>query len=115
MGSDLDLILGITSIVASFYCFYTSIGMKKTGKINKSLLLDKQTDVSKCKNTAEYIKKATPLINLLGVTLLIYGTVSIAEIYYSELYWVMVAAIVICFGVVVLYGMLTSKLKKQYF
>ena len=115
MESNMDMIFALAGLGSAVYCFYAVIMMKKSGIICRSLLLDKHTDISQCQDTEEYIKKATPLIILLGVGVLIFGVLALASIYYEVFYWPMIASIVICFAIVIVYGILISKLRKQYF
>ena len=115
MGSDMDMIFGLLNLGVSAYCIYGIMQMKKTGEIFGNLLLDKNTDPTKCKNTAEYISKSIPLLVMLAVGSFIFGALSIITIYHPELYWYMMASLVLCLIVIIIFGICVAKMKKKYF
>lgn len=115
MGSEFDLYLGIGSILCGIYCFYAVYSMKTTGKICTTLLLDKETAKKPCKNIGEYLVSVMPPVIVLGIVLIACGAISLINVYYEDLFYLYMLSIGIALGVLVWFGIVTSKARKKYF
>ncbi len=112
---EMDLLFGLISLGCGLYCLYASYMMKKTGIIFDSLLLDKVTASKKCKNVGEFITMVLPATTTLGITIALYGGVTLIDAYVTPCYEVVMILLVISLIVIVWYAIRTNRAKKMYF
>ncbi len=110
-----DLFFGGFAVLSGLYCLYAVYVMKKTGVVNATLLLDRETAKGKCSNPGEFITKATPKLVALGGTIFLYGIFLLVSMAIPELVDFTIVLIVLTFGVLIWYAVGVNKLKKQYY
>ena len=94
----MDTIWNITDLIvlgAGFYALYAAYVLRTQGKIVKTFLVFKDTDVSSCKDLQGYANLMSPKLMVLG--------------------GVMVAFIILFLAVLFWYGYEVSRAMKKYF
>lgn len=97
------------------YVVYSTIKMRKTGEINTTLLLDKDTNPKKCKDKDAYMAKVMPCLWILGIGAIIYGGLMLFNVYVASIPTISLIGIGIFFIVIVWYAVVTMKAKKEFF
>ncbi len=104
------LILG-----CGFYALYSAYMLKSQGKIIKTFLVFKDTDVDTCKNLQEYAHLMAPKLYALGGIMVAYGVVSLINTYLVNINGLYMTFIVIFAVALIWYGFAVSKALKKYF
>ena len=112
---SLNSIFGIIIIVCGLYCIYACITMKKTGEINKTILMSKGMEGQQCKDTKAYIQEAIPQVMLLGISAIIYGGADMFNYYVFSLGFFNIVIMVIFFAVLIWVGFKLTRLRKKYY
>lgn len=76
----MDTIWNITDLIvlgAGFYALYAAYVLRTQGKIVKTFLVFKDTDVSSCKDLQGYANLMSPKLMVLGGVMVAYGAVSL--------------------------------------
>ncbi len=110
-----DLFLGGFALLSGLYCFYAVYVMKKTGIINTTVLLDRETAKRECSNPGEFITKASPKLIVLGSSIVLYGVILLLSTVISGLLNITLVFILVEFAVLIWYAIGVNKLKKQYY
>lgn len=113
--SELDLYFGVGALIAGVYCIYQAIKMKKTGIICATLLLDSQTKMMKCKNIGEFLSRVIMPTMVLGIVLLLYGVVTMVDLYLYESDLAVFAVMALTMGALIWFAVVTNKAKKEYY
>jgi len=108
-------IFGIIFLAYGIYCIYACIMMKKTGKINKTILMSKDLEGQQCKDTAAYIREATPKVLVMGIGAIIYGGTDLINYYLFAVGYLNVIMMALFLAVLVWVGFGLSKLRKKYY
>lgn len=104
------LILG-----CGFYALYSAYMLKTQGKIIKTFLVFKDTDVDSCKDLQEYANLMSPKLYTLGGIMVAYGVVSLINTYLVNINGLYITFIVIFTVALIWYGIAVSKALKKYF
>ncbi len=104
------LILG-----CGFYALYSAYMLKTQGKIIKTFLVFKDTDVDSCKDLQEYANLMSPKLYTLGGIMVAYGVVSLINAYLVNINGLYITFIVIFTVALIWYGIAVSKALKKYF
>lgn len=104
------LILG-----CGFYALYSAYMLKTQGKIIKTFLVFKDTDVNSCKDLQEYANLMAPKLYALGGIMVAYGVVSLINTYLVNINGLYMTFIVIFTAALIWYGFAVSKALKKYF
>ena len=100
----MDSIWGLIALACGLYCMAGYWKMIKKGEIFQSVLLPKEVNLKKCKDTKAYIKEAAPKVMILGIVVTLWDNMAI--------FW---GTFVIVMVVLVWFGITTGKLRKKYF
>lgn len=112
---SMDLLFGLIGVGMGLYVLYATIMMQKTGEINQSLLLDKNTNPNLCKNKEAYINKVKPCMWVLGISALLYGAIMLINAYVVAIPNISLAAIGVFFIIIIWFAVVTMKAKKEFF
>ena len=115
MGPEMELFFAIVSIVCGGYCIYGFYQAKTKGVIVESLYLDKDTAQKTCNDKKEYIKVISMPSLVLGIGLLLYGGLTLYHGFVSPCYWIMQGSLLVILGILVWFGVITTKAKRKYF
>lgn len=113
--NDAWSIMDIVILVCGVYALYAAYVLKTKGKIIKTFLVFKETDVNTCKDLGAYATSMAPKLSTLAGVMILYGVVSLINTYVvsiMSLYWVMMVALI---GTLIWYGIQTRNATKKYF
>ena len=113
--NDAWSIMDIVILVCGVYALYAAYVLKTKGKIIKTFLVFKETDVNTCKDLGAYAASIAPKLSTLAGVMILYGVVSLINTYVvsiMSLYWVMMVALI---GTLIWYGIQTRNATKKYF
>ena len=114
----MDTIWNITDLIvlgAGFYALYAAYVLRTQGKIIKTFLVFKDTDVSSCKDLQGYANLMSPKLMVLGGVMVAYGAVSLFNTYVASIKELYVAFIILFLAVLFWYGYEVSRAMKKYF
>lgn len=115
MNDSMGGLFGVIGLACGAYIFYAWFKMKKTGEINRTILLPRSENPKKCKNRDAYIKAVSPKMLILGVAAVFYGAVDLCCSYMTvpvALFW---TAIGVFLAALIWFAASVSKLNKTYF
>lgn len=116
MGYDgLFNLIDICVFGFGFYALYSAYVLQKEGKIIRTFLVFKETDLDSCKDLQGYVNCMAPKLRTFGLVMVIYGATSLINTYLVSirtLFGVMMAAF---FLVLIWYAMEVKKAMKKYF
>lgn len=98
-----------------FYALYSAFVLHRDGKIIRTFLVFKDTNIDDCKDLQGYANFMAPKLYSLGAIMIAYGIISILNTYIVEiptLFVIMMAAFLI---VLIWYAIETKKALKKYF
>ena len=115
--NDAWSIMDIVVMVCGVYALYAAYVLKTKGKIIKTFLVFKETDVNTCKDLGAYAASMAPKLSTLAGVMILYGVVSLINTYVisiMSLYWVMMVALI---GTLIWYGIQTrnANISKRIF
>lgn len=114
MGGVWD-IMDLLILGCGFYALYSAYVLKTQGKIIKTFLVFKDTDVNSCKNLPEYVNLMAPKLYALGGIMVAYGVVSLINSYLVNINGLYMTFIVIFTLALIWYGIAVSKALKSTF
>ncbi len=114
MGGIWDL-MDVLILGCGFYALYSAYMLKTQGKIIKTFLVFKDTDVDSCKDLQEYANLMSPKLYTLGGIMVAYGVVSLINTYLVNINGLYIMFIVIFTVALIWYGIAVSKALKKYF
>lgn len=94
--NDAWSIMDIVILVCGVYALYAAYVLKTKGKIIKTFLVFKETDVNTCKDLGAYAASMAPKLSTLAGVMILYGVVSLINTYVvsiMSLYWVMMVGV----------------------
>lgn len=107
--------MDVIVLVFGFYALYAAWVLKTEGKIIKTFLVFKDTDVDSCKDLAAYAGRMSPKLGALGTAMVVYGAVAVLNVHVvpvPTLYRVMLAVFIL---VLVWYAVEVKRAMKEYF
>lgn len=113
--NSMDMLFGIIGVAMGIYVLYAAYMMKKTGEINQSLLLDKDTNPVMCKDKEGYMKKVMPCMWVLGFGALLYGGIMLINANLISIPTISLISIGVFLIIILWYAVVTMKAKKQFF
>jgi len=115
-GMDsLNSIFGIIILACGVYCLYACMTMKKTGEINKTILMSKGMEGQQCKDTKAYIEEAIPKVFILGISAIVYGGADLINYHMLSLGYFNLVIMALFFIVLIWVGYGLTKLRKKYY
>ncbi|MEF9940721.1 MAG: hypothetical protein RSA90_01840 [Lachnospiraceae bacterium] len=108
-------IFGFISMACGIYCIYAYMTMKKTGQINTTILLSKDANPKKCRDTAAYLSEMTPKVLVMGIAAILYGGVDLGDAYglpVGQFFWIVAGIFMV---VLIWFAVSVAKGKKKYF
>ena len=116
MGLDsIYNMLDLLVLGCGFYAMYSAWILQREGKIVRTFLVFKETDVDSCKDLQGFANCMSPKLWTLGGVMAAYGGVPLLNTYVvsiETLFWVMMA---VFFAVLFWYGYEVKKAMKKYF
>lgn len=116
MGFDgIFNMLDILVLGCGLYAMYSAYVLRQEGKIVRTFLVFKDTDLDSCKDLQGYANYMSPKLWTLGIVMTVYSLISLANTYVVQintLFWLMMAAFLV---VLFWYGMEAKKAMKKYF
>lgn len=98
-----------------FYAMYSAFVLRQEGKIVRTFLVFKDTDLNSCKDLQGYANCMSPKLWALGIVMVAYSVISLLNTYVVKietLFWVMMAVFLL---VLFWYGLEVKKAMKEYF
>lgn len=98
-----------------FYAMYSAFVLRQEGKIIRTFLVFKDTDLNSCKDLQGYANCMSPKLWTLGIVMVVYSGISLVNTYVVKietLFWVMMAVFLL---VLFWYGLEVKKAMKKYF
>lgn len=98
-----------------FYALYAAYVLQREGKIIRTFLVFKETDLDSCKDLQSYANYMAPKLWVLGGVMIGYSAVSMINTYVvniQSLFWLMMAVFL---AVLIWYAMAAKKAMKKYF
>lgn len=115
MDNSIFSLIDILVLGCGFYALYSAYMLQKDGTIIRTFLVQKDTDLTSCKDLQGYANYMSPKLYMLGTVMIINGLVSLINTYVvtiETLFWVMMAVFL---GVLVWYGLQTRKAMEKFF
>lgn len=116
MGFDgIFNMLDLLVLGCGFYAMYSAWVLKREGKIIRTFLVFKETDVDSCKDLQGFANCMSPKLWTLGGVMVVYAGISLLNTYVvtiETLFWVMMAAFL---AVLFWYGFEAKKAMEKYF
>ena len=113
--NELFNLIDIFVLAFGIYALYSAYVLQREGRIIRTFLVFKETDVDACKDLQGYANFMSPRLRTLGGVMIVYGGVSILNTYVTDIHtllWVMMGAF---FLVRVWYAMEVKRAMKKYF
>jgi len=114
-----NALISFAIMAMGIYCIVAAIKMKRTGIINKTILIGRNTNEDKCKDKLAYLSKAIPTVLVFGIVAVLYGTqdilvryVLVQNVAYET---VSLVSTLIFLAVLIWFMIRTGKLRKEYF
>lgn len=98
-----------------FYAMYSAFVLRQEGKIIRTFLVFKDTDLTSCRDLQGYANCMSPKLWTLGIVMVVYSGISLVNTYVVKietLFWVMMAVFLL---VLFWYGLEVKKAMKKYF
>lgn len=98
-----------------FYALYSAYVLQREGKIIRTFLVFKETDLNSCKDLQGYANFMAPKLQAFGIVMIVYSATSMINTYLvniQTLFWVMMAVFL---AALVWYAMEVKKAMKKYF
>ncbi|MCI8533702.1 MAG: hypothetical protein K2P43_12010 [Lachnospiraceae bacterium] len=98
-----------------FYAMYSAWVLQREGKILRTFLALKDTDLDSCKDLQGYANYIAPKLWALGIVMVVYAGISLLNTYVvsiNSLFWMMMAVFLIT---LFWYGMEVKKAVTKYF
>ena len=111
MLSIMDMIV----LACGVYALYAAYVLKNKGKVIKTFLVFKDTDIHSCKDLAAYAAEMSPKLYVLAGTMIADGLVAIIDTYVVSIPQLYITMLVIFIGVLVWYGLQARNAMKKYF
>lgn len=115
MDNSIFSMVDILVLGCGIYALYSAFVLQREGKIIRTFLVRKDTDLDSCKDLQGYANYMSPKLWLLGVIMILNGLVSLLNTYVVEiqtLFWVMMSIFLIT---LIWYGMQTRNAMKKFF
>ncbi|MDE6961979.1 MAG: hypothetical protein K2P27_14155 [Lachnospiraceae bacterium] len=116
MGFDgIFNMLDILVLGFGLYAMYAAFVLKREGKIIRTFLVFKDTDLNSCRDLQGYANCMSPKLWTLGTVMVVYSGISLMNTYVVEiwtLFWLMMAVFLV---VLFWYGLEVKKAMKKYF
>ena len=113
--NDVWNLMDLIVLGAGIYALYGAYVLKTEGKIVKTFLVFKDTDVSRCKDLQGYANLMSPKLMALGGVMVAYAAVSLFNSYIANIMGLYVVFMIIFIVVLIWYGFAVSKAMKKYF
>ena len=111
MLSIMDMIV----LACGVYALYAAYVLKTKGKVIKTFLVFKDTDIRSCKDLAAYAAEMSPKLYVLAGAMIADGVVAMIDTYLVSVPGLYIAMLVIFIGVLVWYGLQARNAMKKYF
>lgn len=116
MGYDgLFNLIDLCVLGFGFYALYSAYVLQREGKIIRTFLVFKETDLDSCKDLQGYANFMAPKLWAFGIIMIVYSVISMINTYLvsiETLFWVMMAVFLLA---LIWYAMEVKKAMKKYF
>ena len=115
MDNSVFSMVDILVLGCGIYALYSAFVLQREGKIIRTFLVLKDTDLDSCRDLQGYANYMSPKLQLLGIVMILNGVVSLLNTYVVEirnLFWIMMGVFLI---VLIWYGMQARKAMKNFF
>ncbi|MDO4261968.1 MAG: hypothetical protein Q4C82_07805 [Eubacteriales bacterium] len=113
--NDMWSFIDILILGCGVYALYAAYVLKTQGKVIKTFLVFKDTNVADCKDLAAYAHMMSPRLSALGGVMIAYGAVAVINNYMVDVTGLYLAMLVVFILTLIWYGMQTRKAMKIYF
>lgn len=113
--NDLWELMDLLILACGIYALYGAWVLKNEGRIIKTFLVFKDTDVNSCKDLQSYANLMSPKLGTLGAVMVVYGVISMLNAYVVDIHTLYVAIMIIFVLVLIWYGMEVKKAMNKYF
>jgi len=110
----MDLMLDLFIVFCGAYLVYSAVNMKKTGEIQKGVMVRKDADLSKAKDIPGFIAYMYVKTIVIGISACLCGIVGIINNEFGGLGMLQLIMSVVFFVAIVLFGIITAKAQKKY-
>lgn len=115
MDDNIWSIFDLIFLAAGAYIIYAFILLKTTGELKTQILLNRDTDLKKCKDLEGYKKFIAPKLLTFGIVCIIYGAFGLVNTYVAELpLWLYIATMVLFFAALVWFALQSRKGTKEF-
>ncbi|MBS6396526.1 MAG: hypothetical protein KH452_05185 [Clostridiales bacterium] len=98
-----------------FYALYGAYVLQREGKIVRTFLVFKDTDIEQCRDLQGYANCMAPKLWALGGIMVVYGIISLLNTYVVEISSLFMAMMAVFLLALFWYGMEVRKAMKKYF
>lgn len=109
------IILDIICLVVGIYLIVSSVQMKKSGRVERPLLLSSDVRGRRCKNEKAFIEKIVPRVRIMAGCAIGYAVLEVINqftIYNGILEWVITGILFVAF---VWYSNVSKKMLEEFF
>lgn len=107
----MDLIV----LACGVYALYGAWALKSRGKIIKTFLVFKDTDVNSCRDLQAYADLMSPKLGTLGLVMVLYGVIAVLNAHVLDIHTLYMVFTVIFVLVLIWYGIEVKKAMNRYF
>lgn len=111
MFSLIDLMV----LAFGFYALYSAFVLHKDGKVIRTFLVFKDTDINDCKDLQGYANFMAPKLYTLGAIMIAYGVISMLNTYVVEIPTLFAIMMIGFLIVLIWYALEVKKALKKYF
>lgn len=115
MNNDIWNFMDIFILGVGVYALYAAWILKREGKIVRTFLVFKETDISACKDLQAYANLMSPRLGALTGVMIIYSILALVNSYVMDIRQLCLAAVGALILVLIWYGMEVKKAMKKYF
>lgn len=108
-------IIDIFILGCGLYCLYACFNMKTRREINKTILMNKEIDIEKCRDKEGYISYILPRFLVFSIATTIYGALCVVNSYVASIGKAIFIIMAVFFVFVIWFAIETKKAYKKYF
>ena len=113
--ADVTSWVGIVVFACGIYCLYATILMKTKGEINQNILLGREYQFKKCKDTEAYIREMFPHLCLFAIVTTLSGLVDMINSFITDVFYINIVMMIIFIVELIVFSRMSLKLKKKYY
>jgi len=113
--SEIWGMMDVLILAFGVYAVYAAGVLKKEGRIIKTFLVFKDTDVESCRDLQGYANLMAPKLRTFGMSMVAYGIIAFLNDYVLDIGTLYMVGLGIFVLVLIWYGMEVKKAMKEYF